>query len=326
MRNENLYKESFEHVRRAKRILLIFHRSPDGDCTGSAFALYYALKKLGKEVVILSPEPIPFNCAFLNRGGIIKREPGSDERFDLTIVLDLSEPQRIMQGIDINRRDIYGYVINIDHHITGPGVGDLIIQEPEAAATAEIVYRFLRTNGVEFDRDIAEAIYVAIVTDTGSFRYSNTTKETFLIASDLMNYGISSWEIARELYESEPKPRILLLSKALSTLTFEGNERIAYMWLSLEDIRSCGATDDMTDQFVNYARSIRGVQVGLLFREIEGGKVKVSLRSKYEVDVATFALRFGGGGHRNAAGIVFNGLGLQEAIERVIAGLKEYIK
>ncbi|MCX7959215.1 MAG: bifunctional oligoribonuclease/PAP phosphatase NrnA, partial [Deltaproteobacteria bacterium] len=290
-----------------------------------AFALYYALRRLGKEALILSPEPLPFNCAFLDREKVVRESIPQGKRFDVTFVLDLSEIKRIMKGIDISKRDVFGFVINIDHHITGSGVGDLIVQEPDAAATAEIVYRILRENGIKIDIEIAEALYTALITDTGSFRYSNTTAETFSIASELMKCGVSAWEIAREIYESEPKARILLLSKALSTLSFEKDDRIAYMKLTLKTISSSGATDDMTDQFVNYARSIKGVEVGLLFREVAGGKTKVSLRSKDDVDVASFAQRFGGGGHRNAAGIVLSD-SLDESVIKIISALKEYLR
>jgi len=319
------FKEIFERILQAERILLTFHKSPDGDCTGSAFALYYALRSLGKDAVIVSPEGLPFNCQFLNRGNVVRDSISDNERFDLTIVLDLSEPKRLMRGIDVAKREIFGFVINLDHHITGSGVGDVVIQIPEAAATAEIVYDILKANNVRFDRDIAEALYTAIMTDTGGFRYSSTTAKTFSIASDLMNYGISSWEIAREVYESEPKARIVLLSYALSTLRFEIDDSVAYMSLTLDMIKRAQATDDMTDQFVNYARSIRGVKVGMLFRETQDGKVKVSLRSKDEVDIARFSTLFGGGGHRNAAGIVLS-YGLEESIQRIITALKDYLK
>lgn len=325
MRNSQKYIEIFNKLSLCKNILIIFHKSPDGDCTGSAFALYYALKNLGKNPIIFSPEPLPFNCNFLNREDVVKIEIEDEMVFDSTIVLDLSDTKRIMKGIDINNKKRYGFIINIDHHITGSGVGDIVIQEPDAAATAEIVFRFLKTNNITIDRRIAEALYTAILTDTGSFRYSNTTSETFAIVSELMNYGISSWEIAREVYESEPKARIILLSYALSTLRFEKDDRIAYMKLTLDNIKTAGATDDMTDQFVNFARSIKGVDVGLLFREVVGDKVKVSLRSKDDIDVATFALKFGGGGHKNAAGIVLSD-SLEESVTKVILALKDYIK
>ena len=322
---EQKYREIFERINQSKRILLTFHKSPDGDCTGSAFALYYALKSMGKSPEIVSPEGLPFNCQFLNRDNVVKEGIGEEDRYDLTIVLDLSEPKRLMKGIDVTNRERFGYVINIDHHITGSGVGDMVVQIPGASATAEIVYDILKVNGVPFNRDIAKALYTAIMTDTGSFRYSSTTPRTLMIASDLLNYGITAWEISREVYESEPKARIILLSYALSTLRFELNDRIAYMGLTLDMISKAGATDDMTDQFVYYARSIRGVQVGLLFRETPEGKVKVSLRSKDEIDVARFSTQFGGGGHRNAAGIVLS-CGLEESMKKVIEALKEYLK
>ncbi len=325
MNNNSLYRNLFEHIKPADKIAIIFHKSPDGDCTGSAFALYYAMIKMGKKAFIISPEPLPFNCSFLDPDNIVKKVINPDDKFDVTIVLDLSEPQRIMKGIDITKKDIFGYIINIDHHITGNGVGDLIIKEPEAAATAEIVFKIIKANSIEIDRNIAKALYTAIITDTGSFRYSNTTSETFAIASELLTYGISSWEIAREIYESEPKARILLLSKALSTLRFEKDDRIAYMQLTLDIIKNTGATDDMTDQFVNYARSIKGVEVGLLFREVDGDKVKVSIRSKDDIDVASFALKFGGGGHKNAAGIVLSD-DLNTSVNKVISALKEYLR
>ncbi len=325
MKNNKAYIEVFDRIKKGKDILIIFHKSPDGDCTGSAFALYYALKGIGKNPVILSPEPLPFNCVFLNRQHVVRDGLNPGEKFDITIILDLSETKRIMKGINISLRDIYGYLINIDHHITGPGIGDILIREPEASATAEIIYRILKTNNITITPDIAEALYTAIITDTGGFRYSNTTPYTLHIAAELLETGISGWAIAKEIYESEPKARILLLSKALSTLTFEEGDRIAFMTLTLDELHKMGATDDMTDQFVNYARSIKGVDVGLLFREIQGGKVKVSIRSKDEIDVATFASKFGGGGHKNAAGIVLSE-NLDKSVNIIIPALKEYIR
>ncbi len=325
MKNRDKYTEVFAKITNENNILIIFHNSPDGDCTGSAFAFYYALKGMGKNPVILSCEPLPFNCAFLNRNNVVKQSLGPDEKFGITIVLDLSDQNRIMKGIDLSQREVYGYVINIDHHITGTGVGDLVIQESEAAATAEIVYRILKANGVTITQEIAEALYTAIITDTGGFRYSSTTSETLSIASELLATGISGWKIAKEIYESEPKARILLLSRALSTLTFENEDRIAYMTLTLDTIQKTGATDDMTDQFVNYARSIKGVEVGLLFREVNGNRVKVSIRSKDEIDVATFAAKFGGGGHKNAAGIVLSE-DIGKSVNLIISSLKEYIR
>lgn len=320
----NIYAEVFKRMLGAKNVLITFHKSPDGDCTGSAFALYYTLVSMNKNAVIVSFEPLPFNCRFLNKDNIVKNTLKEDEKFDLTFVLDLSEENRLMRGIDITDKSLYGYVINIDHHITGAGVGDLIIQEPDAAATGEIVYRMLRYNNVVFSKEIATALYTAIITDTGGFRYSNTTPEVFEMASYLLNHGVSAWDVAKEIYESEPKERILLLGDALSTLKFAANNRIAYMFVSLNMLSRCGATDDMTDQFVNYARSIDGVMVGLLFRETSDGRVKVSLRSKEDIDVAAFSLMFGGGGHKHAAGIVLSD-SLENAISKIILALSEYI-
>lgn len=326
MRPENgIYTEVFQRILEAESVLITFHRNPDGDSIGSAFALYYALVAINKRVVIVSPEPPPFNCRFLDRGNIIRRNLNRGERFDLTFLLDLSEEKRVMEGIDISDRLLCGYIINIDHHRTGSGIGDLVIQEQDAAATGEIIYRILRHNNVRFNKEIATALYTAIIMDTGGFRYSNTTVEVFEMASYLLRHGVVAWEVAKEIYESEPKERILLLGDALSTLRFAADNRIAYMCVSLDMLNRCGATDDMTDQFVNYARSIDGVTVGILFRETSKGRVKVSLRSKGDIDVATFSLVFGGGGHKNAAGIVIAGT-IEDAVSKIIPALSEHIR
>jgi len=215
-------------------------------------------------------------------------------------------------------------VINMDHHATNDCFGDINIIEPEASAAGELVYDFCKAASIDITRDIAVNLYVAIHTDTGSFRYSSATPEAFIKAGELVRLGAVPWEISMRVYENYPARKYRLLAMVLSTLDIieiRGAGMIATLSVSLDMFRKSEAEKDVADGFVNYARAIEGVEVGVLFRECAELEYKVSLRSKGNVDVAEVSRIFGGGGHRNAAGFTLKG-SLEEVKVRVIETIK----
>jgi phosphoesterase RecJ-like protein len=198
-------------------------------------------------------------------------------------------------------------VINIDHHPYGELFGDINLVDQKASATGAIIYRIIKGAGHTLDYDTALCIYTAIVTDTGSFRYSNADPEAFRISAELVELGINPWFIAEKLYESQPRKRLELLALALANLTVSERGDFASITVTLDMYEKTGAGADLTDGFVNYPRSIHGVEVAALFREVKRGLFKVSFRSKGKVNVSALAAAFGGGGHHNAAGCTVSG-------------------
>jgi phosphoesterase RecJ-like protein len=197
--------------------------------------------------------------------------------------------------------------VNIDHHLGCESFGLLNLIDPKASATAALIYRIIKAAGDEVNFPTALCIYTAILSDTGSFHYSNSDPEAFAIAGEMIGKGVKPWDVNENLYESEPPQRIALLALALSDLTVSPSGEYASVTVTLEMYRQTGSSAEDTDRFINYPRSIRGVQVALFFREINTGLFKVGFRSKGKVDVAAVSAHFGGGGHHNAAGCTIEG-------------------
>ena len=200
-----------------------------------------------------------------------------------------------------------GKYINIDHHLECDRFGHVNLIDPAACATGALVHRIIKCGGYGIDYDTALCIYTAVITDTGSFRYSNANPEAFAIAGEMIATGINAWYISEKLYESQPRQRLELLAQALSTLTISPCGAYASVTVTLEMYTRTGGCSELTDGFVNYPRSIQGVEVAVFFRELEPDKYKVGFRSKGKVDVSELAAAFGGGGHHNAAGCTVSG-------------------
>ena len=315
----DLYRAVIQELEGAPGATLLIHKSPDGDALGSALALAMALEFWGKEVGIFCWDEVPYFYRFLPRWEMIRRVRSADEvDFQpLVVGLDSSDLGRLpfLHGRPP------GKVINIDHHPTNTRWGHLNLVEPHASATGEIVFRLLQVGGVEITPDMATCLYTAIFTDTGGFRFSNTTEASLLCCYKLVELGAVPYEIATHVYESYSPGRMRLLGLALNTLTMAGGDRVAWMVVTREMMESTGTGPEDTEEFVNFPKSIKGVEVALLFRETEGG-VKVSFRSKGRVDVASLASALGGGGHRAAAGCDLS-FSLEEAVERVIPLVEE---
>jgi phosphoesterase RecJ-like protein len=305
-------------LRHTRKALVTCHVSPDGDAIGSGLALTLALRARGAKVVFYSEDPVPYNYAFLpGAGTVVQKVPGR-ARFDHTFVLDLSDRSRLGKGFP---RGGLGTVINIDHHATGPGIGAIQVRDEHASATGELICRLLKAARLPISPEIATNLYCALLTDTGSFRYSNSTPGAFAAAGRMVALGAEPWRVASEVYESEPPARYHLLGRALSTLKVSCGGRFASLYVTNEMYRATGASKEMTDQFVNYGRALKGVEVAAFLRELPDGRFKASLRSRGGIDVSAIGLRFGGGGHRNAAGAELAG-----PLEAACATLERAVK
>lgn len=315
----DLYRAVIEELERAPGVTILIHKSPDGDALGSALALALVLEAKDKDVEIYCWDEVPYFYRFLPQWRRVKRVRSQDGVvfYPLVVGMDSSDLGRLpfLEGKPP------GKVINIDHHPTNTLWGDINLVEPGASATGEIVYELLRKWEAEITPQVATCLYTAIFTDTGGFRFSNTTGASLKICYQLVELGARPYEIATEVYESYSPGRMRLLGLALNTLSMAGDGRIAWIVVTREMMDSTGTGPEDTEEFVNFPKSIRGVEVALLFRETEGG-VKVSLRSKGRVDVASIASSLGGGGHRAAAGCDLS-LSLDEAVDKVISVVEE---
>ena len=286
--------ETGELLKAAKKLVIVSHVSPDGDTLGSSLALMHALCMLGKEVIMNVDDDISTVYSFLP--GIAEyRRFAPDESVDanLLVIVDASSADRAGNALEVVKSPA---VLNIDHHKTNTQFADYLYLDSDAAATAEIIYSLLLEMGIKLTRDIATCIYEGIYTDTGSFKYSNTTSNTLKTAADLLKYGVNPSLISDNM-ELKSRSQVEMLRKVLETLTFLKDGKIAYIEIPLELYDH----NVETDTFISYPRYVEGVEIALLFKQVEENLTRVSFRSK-EIDVAKIALSFGGGGHKKAAG------------------------
>lgn len=301
----------------AQNIAIVSHENPDGDCIGSMLALYLALRKKGKEVRMYLKDGLPKNLLFLPSSDKINIQDEIDESFDVLVLLDTGELERTgIKGID----KCFDKLVNIDHHITSSGIGDLYYINSTAAATGEIIYQMIKLMGIDQDKEIATCLYTSIFTDTGGFRYSNTTSITHQIAADLINTDIDFVYIINKVYDEISLSKFYLIKDALQTLQLFESGRIAYLTITKQMFEKNNVRRDETENIINYARNIDTVEVAALFIE-EENRIKVSLRSKYHVDVGSIAKAFGGGGHKRAAGFTTE-LGIDEIKSELLKRLK----
>ena len=300
----------------SERILVLSHVRPDGDAVGSQIALTLSLQALHKTVTVWNEDGCPPNLRFLAGSDQVVTPPATPEVFDAVVCLDTASRERLgscLAGISLAR-----CWINVDHHGSNPGYGDINLVEAQAAATGEIVYELLTDQDLPFPLESAAALYVAISTDTGSFRYPNTTPRTLQMAADLLKRGIDGAAICRQLYESYPRRRAILLGELLRRARFEAGGQVAAFLLDNQTKDRLGIKPEDLDGLVDAIRCIDTVVVAAFFEELPNGRVRVSLRSKLaEVNVDKLCREFGGGGHRAAAGARIRG-GLQEVADRVL--------
>lgn len=314
------FGETISFLRERDGFLLGCHTQPDGDAIGSLLALGLSLEAVGKRVEMVLPGGVSTVFRFLE--GTEKISPEASRRPEVVISLDCAERSRLCLPEWVF--DHNPLVLNIDHHISNDSFGDLNLIFPDLAATGQIVYGLLKTGEFPIDQRIAVAVYTAVATDTGFFRFSNTSGEVIKLAAELVDkYQFSPSYIAEHVYEERTYLSVRLMGAVLSTLQLSEDKKVSWMVMDQEALERFPVELEETENFVNYASSIRGVEVGLLFKEIQPGEVKVSWRSKEPVDVSILAANFGGGGHARAAGCTLNG-SVSEAVDKVLFSLKNY--
>ncbi|MEA2723079.1 MAG: bifunctional oligoribonuclease and phosphatase NrnA [Gemmatimonadales bacterium] len=323
-----LAREFAAALKPGQRVCITTHVNPDGDGIGSEVALVHLLRAQGIDAVITNPSPTPprFNFLFDDLPGVDRSGEAVKElrRADLIVVLDISDLTRLGMLIDtVRQRGVP--VACVDHHVSvgvmppGPRYVDA-----NAAATGELVYELAKGNDWPITQAAARALYVAILTDTGGFRFSNTRPNTLRVAADLLETGVDPEQIYLEVYARAPEGRPRLFAEALQTLVVEHEYGLAWVTVPPGAIERLGVSSDDLDGVVEFPRSIEGVRMALLFREISQGRVKVSLRSVGDVDVAAFAKPYGGGGHTKAAGLSLSG-SLPEVQATVLKAAREYL-
>ena len=288
-------------LREGVRFAVLGHVRPDGDALGSQLALGLSLKQLGKDVRIWNEEGMLEKYNFLPDANLLTKPPTEPEDVDVAIALDTAIQNRL--GTTLPAIRSAKLWINIDHHPSNPGYGDLAYIDSKAPATGQILFELIKSEKLPLDSAIAQNLYVAISTDTGSFQYPNTTARTFEIAAELVQAGVDVGRVSQLTYENYPRRRVELLRDLLGTMRFEANGRVASFSLSLATAKKLGALPEDNEGLIDHLRAIRGVIVAVFFEELPDGKVRVSMRSKNEkVNVCAICEKFGGGGHVLAAG------------------------
>jgi len=303
-------------LREHNKFAVLSHVRPDGDALGSTLALALSLKGLGKEVRAWNEEGMLEKYNFLAQAELLTEPPSEPEDFDVVVALDTAVQNRL--GTTASAVRHAKLWINIDHHPSNPRYGDLVYIDPTAPATGQILFEFLTNQNFPITPEIAENLYAAISTDTGSFQYPNTTVRTFEIAAELVRCGVEVGRISQLLYENFPRRRIELLRELLGTMQFGCDRKLAWFSLSKAAALALGVIPEDNEGLIDHLRATRGVIVAIFFEELIDGKVRVSMRSKNEVvDVCAICTQFGGGGHVLAAGARVRGT-LPEVEKKIV--------
>jgi phosphoesterase RecJ-like protein len=294
-----MISEIIKAINEGKNFLITSHVMLDGDALGSELAIYLMLKDMDKKAVIYNKDHTPERYQFLPAAHNIVHNISDIEHYDTCFVLDCSDLTRVGDEAE-NIRKIKK-LINIDHHFSNNGFCSLKILDAKASSTGELVFRLMQEMRFKMTKDICTNLYAAIITDTGSFRYSSTTKETFLAVGILVGEGANPQRIAENIYESDSPVRLKLLAKALSTLSLDLESRVGSMVVTQKDLMETGAAWEHTEGFVDIPRTVRGIEVSVLYTQRGENHFKLSLRSKAKVNVEKVAKKFGGGGHIHAS-------------------------
>lgn len=310
-----MIREVLQHIESVDRVVLTSHARPDGDAIGSVLACSQVLRGMGKKADIVLRDGVPHIYRRLPFADLVLQSPTVSGSYQTAIILECDSLQRTaLRGLDGR------FLINIDHHLSGQQFANINWIDPNACATAEMVFRLAREAGVPISAEIATCLYTAVLTDTGSFAYHGTSESTFALAQELVRAGADPVRVAQQVYFSNPTSKMRLLGAALSTLHREG--RLTWMCINRRDMERCGAIDEDCEGLANWAIGIEGVEVTAFFRELADRKHwRVSLRSKGHVNVAHVAEHFGGGGHACASGCGLDGP-LSVASERILAQLR----
>jgi phosphoesterase RecJ-like protein len=309
-----------ELIESKRRFAITSHVRPDGDSLGSSLGLYWLLLALEKDAEVIMRDPVPHSYQQLPGANDVRVTQSVDRPYDAVFVIECSDITR--PGlVDLEKQ----FVVNIDHHSTTALFGAINWIDSTASAVGEMIYNLCKATGVRVTKEMAECVYTALITDTGSFHYSNTTERTFKVASELVRTGVKPAKTAECVFASYPWSRIQLMGAVLSTAKRDASGRVACMRQTAEMQKSAGASDEDADGFVNYPLTVGEVEAVALLKECGPGVYRTSLRSKGDVNVARVAEMFGGGGHRNAAGCTLKGT-WEEAEQRIVSLLRDAVE
>jgi len=319
------YQEFEEIVKSSKNILIISHVNPDGDTLGTMCGLHSAiLKQYKKKAEMLILSKLPKVYEFLPKIEEAKSLDMFDKsrEYDLVITVDVASLDRLIDAQILFERA--KYTINIDHHKTNNDYGNLAIVEPDASSSGEVAYKILKSLGWTIDLDTATALYTAILTDTGGFRFENTNAGVLIVAAELINLGVVPKDVYKKCYESKTKGMVLFQNYCVSKSIFTDNDKIAYTVVYKKDIEKFAAGDDYTDGIAEVLRAINTTEISFVVKEVDQRICKISMRSK-GLDVAEICSTFGGGGHKFAAGCTIK-TSCDEAVKKLLAEIGKETK
>ncbi len=320
MKTNCVFGDIGDILRARNRFVVMSHVRPDGDALGCSIAMGLCLRALGKDVVVWNEDGMPENFSYLPGHELVIKPPAAPTEFEVAIVLDTAVRNRAGSCLaSVKHADVW---INIDHHISNDGYGDLSYIDARSPATGQILFELFESQGFPITREMADNLFAAISTDTGSFQYPNTTSRTYEIGAALITLGVNVGNLSQRMYESYPKRRLELLRALLNVLRFSADGKVASFALTLDTVRAVGAQPEDNEGLIDTIRAVEGVIVAAFFEEMPDSKVRVSLRSKDpRVDVCKICAEFGGGGHALAAGARIAG-GLAEVEERVLQAIQ----
>ncbi len=319
------YQDFEDIVKSSKNILIISHVNPDGDTLGTMCGLHCAiLNQYKKKAEMLILSKLPKVYEFLPKIDEAKSLDKFDRsrEYDLVIAVDVASLDRLIDAQILFERA--KYTVNIDHHKTNNNFGNLAIVEPSASSSGEVAYKILKSLGWKMDMDTATALYTAILTDTGGFRFENTSAEVLKIASEIVEFGVNPKDVYKKCYESKSKAMVMFQSYCVSKSTFLDNDKIAYTVVYKKDMEKFTAGEDYTDGIAEVLRAINTTEVSFVVKEVDQRICKISMRSK-GLDVAEICSTFGGGGHTFAAGCTIK-TSCDEAVKKLLAEIVKEIK
>ncbi|MFA6636811.1 MAG: 30S ribosome-binding factor RbfA [Candidatus Omnitrophota bacterium] len=324
MDRENMLKV-IDAIKQKDDFLITAHVNPEGDSVGSQIALFNLLEKLGKNAVMVQQDPVPDNLRFLRGSGSVMR--GLPDEFIPRTLIVLDCPVKERTGKVTRCLSGEEFTINIDHHVSNEYFGDINWVEPGVSSAGEMIYNIAVEMGLQIDEAMAEALYTSIVTDTGMFNYENTSRSTHEAAGHLISLGVVPNRAHKEVYESKTAQEVRLLGRVLSTLELFSDGKIACIYMTREMCKKEDVDVPSTDEFINFPRSVKGVEISIFLKEDTSfeGRVNVSFRSSGEYDVNVLASRFGGGGHPKASGCVIDGA-IDDAKTLLINAAKEIVE
>ncbi|MBU1007030.1 MAG: bifunctional oligoribonuclease/PAP phosphatase NrnA [Candidatus Omnitrophica bacterium] len=309
-------KQISKAIKEFNSFLISAHINPEGDAVGSQLAMASLLRRLGKKVTILNESPVPHNLRFMKGAEEILKEAPADLNFEAAVILDCPDVGRLGNVA----RHVTGdkAIFNIDHHISNVNFGKYNFVDADSSSTGEMVFELFEALDIDIMYDEAVAMYVAIMTDTGSFRYTNTSSRTHMIMAKLLDKGVGPYEIYGHIYENASLQDTNLLAEALGTIKVTDDGKVSWLWVTKEMLKKTKASLEGTEGIINFARAIEDTEIAILFRETgTEGRIKVSFRSKGKVDVNKLAGFFDGGGHATASGCTIFGT-IEDVEKKVI--------